>query len=74
MVYALLCKIWPVQVYPVGQQTSESTAWERMVPTEGFFHDDETMPEYVKDRVLFGVEPSPAASSQEDNVRRKSDE
>jgi hypothetical protein len=43
-----------------------------MVPTEGFFHDDETMPEYVKDKVLFGVEPTTTVSSQEENVRRGS--
>jgi NCS1 family nucleobase:cation symporter-1 len=71
-VYAVLCKIWPVQIYPTEQQSSESTAWETMVPTEGFFHDDETMPEYVKDKVLFGVEPTTTVSSQEENVRRGS--
>jgi NCS1 family nucleobase:cation symporter-1 len=70
----VLCKIWPVQIYPTEHQLSESTAWETMVPTEGFFQDDETMPEYVKNRVLFGVEPTTTVSSEEENVRRGSGE
>jgi hypothetical protein len=41
-----------------------------MVPTEGFFHDDETMPEYIKNKVLFGVEPTTTVSSEEENVPR----
>jgi NCS1 family nucleobase:cation symporter-1 len=68
----VLCKVWPVQIYPTEHQSSESTAWETMVPTEGFFQDDETMPEYVKNRVLFGVEPTTTVSSEEENVRRGS--
>jgi hypothetical protein len=43
-----------------------------MVPIEGFFQDDETMPEYVKNRVLFGVEPTITGSSEEENVPRGS--
>jgi hypothetical protein len=46
--------------------------WEKMVPTEGFFHDDETMPEYIKDRVLIGEEPITGMRSREEDVRRKS--
>jgi NCS1 family nucleobase:cation symporter-1 len=45
--------------------------WEKMVPSEGFFHDDETMPEYIKDRVLIGEEPITAVRSQEEDVRFK---
>jgi NCS1 family nucleobase:cation symporter-1 len=70
LVYAVLCKIWPVQIYPTERQSTENTAWEAMVPTEGFFHDDETMPEYIKNKVLFGVEPTTTVSSEEENVPR----
>jgi hypothetical protein len=34
-------------------------------------HDDETMPEYIKDRVLIGEEPITAVRSQEEDVRFK---
>jgi len=71
VIYAVLCKIWPVQVYPTGQHSSERDGWEKMVPTEGFFHDDETMPEYIKDKVLLGEEPITAVGSEEENVRHK---
>jgi hypothetical protein len=46
--------------------------WEKMVQTEGFFHDDETMPEYIKDRVLIGEAPLSASGSREEDVRLKS--
>lgn len=72
IVYALLCKFWPVQVYPTGQHSTERMGWEKMVPTEGFFHDDETMPEYIKDKVLIGEEPMTAVRSQEEDLRLKS--
>lgn len=72
VIYALLCKIWPVQVYPSGQHSTERMGWEKMVPTEGFFHDDETMPEYVKDKVLIGEVPLSASGSREEDVRLKS--
>lgn len=60
-----------MQIYPTGQHSTERMAWEKMVPTEGFFHDDETMPEYIKDKVLLGEEPITGVESQEDNVRHK---
>jgi NCS1 family nucleobase:cation symporter-1 len=46
--------------------------WEKMVPTEGFFHDDETMPEYIRDRVLIGEAPLSASGSREEDLRFKS--
>lgn len=71
MIYALLCKLWPLQVYPPDHQ-SESKSWETMVPTEGFFHDDETTPAYIKDRVLLGEEPAqPSAVEEQEQVMRK---
>jgi nucleobase:cation symporter-1, NCS1 family len=56
VVYFILCKIWPVRVYPLGPHEQESKRWENMVPTEGFFHDDEVVPAYVRDRVIVGEE------------------
>ena len=72
VIYALLCKIWPVQVYPSGQHSTDRMGWEKMVSTEGFFHDDETMPEYIKDRVLIGEAPLSASGSREEDMRFKS--
>lgn len=57
VVYALMCKFWPVQVYPAGRHADESKAWESMVATEGFFNDDKSIPQYVRSRVLIGEEP-----------------
>jgi NCS1 family nucleobase:cation symporter-1 len=70
VVYAVLCKIWPVQVYPNEHQSDANMAWEAMVPTEGFFHDDETMPEYVRNKVLFGVKPTTIVAEQDGNARQ----
>lgn len=52
VVYYVLCRVWPPKVYPDGEHEGESRAWEYMVPTEGFFLDDEIVPEYVRERVL----------------------
>lgn len=53
-VYWLLCWIWPPSVFPVGHE-HESKAWEQMARTEGFFHDDDPMPEYLAEKVVSGV-------------------
>lgn len=58
VVYAILCRIWPVQVYPRGRHAGESKAWEAMRQTEGFFLDDDVVPEYVRSEVLVGEEPA----------------
>ncbi|KAK4504064.1 hypothetical protein PRZ48_004979 [Zasmidium cellare] len=55
--YYIICKIWPVQVYPAGRHEHESKDWETMVPTEGFFTDDDPQPEYIRNRMLYGEEP-----------------
>nr|OQO11404.1 hypothetical protein B0A51_16852 [Rachicladosporium sp. CCFEE 5018] len=57
LVYYTLVKIWPVQIYPTGTHEGDSKAWESMIATEGFFLDDEPTPEYIKEKVFFGIEP-----------------
>ena len=56
VVYFVLCKIFPVRVYPSGRE-HESMKWEHMATTEGFFHDDDPMPEYLAEKVMLGEEP-----------------
>ena len=56
--YYVLCTIWPVQVYPAGPHEHERKEREDMVPTEGFFTDDQPLPIYIKDKMLFGEEPA----------------
>lgn len=38
-VYYIICKIWPVQIYPPGRE-DESIAFEIMGKTDGFFEDE----------------------------------
>ncbi|KAF2732661.1 putative allantoin permease [Polyplosphaeria fusca] len=65
VVYFLLCYIWPVRVYPLGEHEHESKSWEAMVPTEGFFHDDLIIPSYIRDRVLVGEEVNVSGSERD---------
>lgn len=53
LVYYVCCKIWPVQVYPqeVGPQDD---SWEAMKYTEGFFPQDEIVPEYLQETLIEG--------------------
>jgi NCS1 family nucleobase:cation symporter-1 len=53
LVYYVCCKIWPVQVYPqkVGPQDD---SWEAMKYTEGFFPQDEVVPEYLRETLVEG--------------------
>ncbi|KAJ6103573.1 hypothetical protein N7486_003795 [Penicillium sp. IBT 16267x] len=53
VVYYVCCKIWPVQVYPreVGPQDD---SWEAMKYTEGFFPQDEIVPEYLQETLIEG--------------------
>ncbi|RLL93203.1 hypothetical protein CFD26_100974 [Aspergillus turcosus] len=63
VVYYVCCRIWPVQIYPreVGPQDE---SWEAMKYTEGFFPQDEIVPEYLREimvegqHVKAGKEPS----------------
>jgi NCS1 family nucleobase:cation symporter-1 len=55
LVYYASCKIWPVQLYPTEYTSSiapKDTSWEVMRYTEGFFPEDEVIPEYVRDEML----------------------
>lgn len=53
LVYYLGCRIWPVEIYPKEVQ-SKDESWEAMRYTEGFFPEDEVIPEYLRDKVLDG--------------------
>lgn len=68
--YYVICKIFPPRIYPHGHE-GESDAWETMVPTEGFFPDDELIPSYIRERMLAG-EGDDFASKQSDRVTEKS--
>ncbi|KAI1340688.1 putative allantoin permease [Xylariaceae sp. FL0016] len=73
VVYYLACKVFPPKMYPDGEHQFESKAWEHMVPTEGFFLDDDPVPEYVKERAILGEEAVvvPDASESEKVDRGK---
>ncbi|KAK6403436.1 hypothetical protein LTR95_018960 [Oleoguttula sp. CCFEE 5521] len=71
LVYYTLIKIWPVQIYPIGTHEGERKAWESMIATEGFFLDDEPMPEYIKEKVFFGVEPVGTSGLSKDGEAEK---
>jgi nucleobase:cation symporter-1, NCS1 family len=60
VVYFVLCVIWPPQVFPTGHE-HESRKWEQMARSEGFFHNDDPMPEYLAEKVMVGEEPTPVA-------------
>lgn len=53
LVYYLGCCIWPVPIYPKEVQPKDES-WEAMRYTEGFFPDDEVIPEYLRGKVLDG--------------------
>ncbi|KAI0023931.1 putative allantoin permease [Xylariomycetidae sp. FL0641] len=57
LVYYLACRLFPPKIYPDGAHARDSQAWEAMVPTEGFFLDDDHVPAYVNERTLLGQEP-----------------
>lgn len=65
IVYYVLCKLFPVKVYPDGAHENESTAWENMVPTEGFFLDDDPVPSYIREKFMMGESPSPIMEPME---------
>jgi NCS1 family nucleobase:cation symporter-1 len=53
LVYYLGCRIWPVEIYPREVQPKDES-WETMRYTEGFFPEDEVIPDYLRERVLHG--------------------
>ncbi|KAL5337503.1 permease for cytosine/purines, uracil, thiamine, allantoin-domain-containing protein [Aspergillus crustosus] len=46
VLYYASCAIWPVRIYPVGQEGAD-LGFEGMRFTEGFFGDEEVVPEYL---------------------------
>lgn len=69
--YYLLCRIWPVGVFPAGQHEGESKAWEAMVPTEGFFMNDDPLPVYVREKILYGEELDSDQLTEEQNAKKE---
>ena len=65
--YWVLCKLWPVRVYPRGAHEGDSRRWESMRSTEGFFVDDEPLPDYIQERILVGEEPVMVRSEESVN-------
>jgi NCS1 family nucleobase:cation symporter-1 len=50
--YYVFCRIWPVKVYP-DAHADEPVKWEHMASTEGYFEDDNLIPDYLTDRDVF---------------------
>ncbi|KAI0475176.1 putative allantoin permease [Xylariaceae sp. FL0804] len=64
VVYYVACKLFPPKIYPDGEHQGDSTRWEAMVPTEGFFPDDDPLPAYIRERTLLGEEPASVVVGQ----------
>lgn len=53
LLYYTSCRIWPVQIYPPELQPKDES-WEAMRYSEGFFPEDEVIPDYLRRSVLEG--------------------
>lgn len=53
LVYYIACRIWPVAIYPT-EMGARDKSWEAMGYTEGFFAEDEVVPEYLREKVFDG--------------------
>ena len=62
--YYICCRIWPVQIYPT-ELGSKDTSWEATRYTEGFFPEDEIVPDYLQETVIEGVTVGPSKGSLE---------
>jgi nucleobase:cation symporter-1, NCS1 family len=83
--YYILCVIWPVKVWPegrekeaIGEEKGARTKvnkgrWEEMVPTEGFFHDDDPLPEYLREKMGVIVGEEPTLAGRQDVVLGRGD-
>lgn len=51
LVYYIACRIWPVAIYPaeLDVDNNKDKSWEAMGHTEGFFAEDEVVPEYLRE-------------------------
>lgn len=60
LVYYIACRIWPVAIYPaeIDVDNSKDKSWEAMGYTEGFFAEDEVVPEYLREKVFDGANTS----------------
>jgi NCS1 family nucleobase:cation symporter-1 len=63
LLYYISCKIWPLQVYPL-EVGPKDESWEVMKYMEGFFPEDEIVPEYLQDTVVEGQSMKPKIDSE----------
>lgn len=55
LVYYIACRLWPVAIYPAElDDGGRDKSWEAMGYTEGFFPEDEVVPEYLREKVFEG--------------------
>jgi NCS1 family nucleobase:cation symporter-1 len=68
--YYIICRFFPPTIMP-DTHSEEPTTWEHLAPTEGYFHDDNDIPDYI----LFGDDdihsgtPMPDAEAREKNSK-----
>lgn len=70
LAYYISCRMWPVQIYPTELGTKDAS-WEVMRYTEGFFPEDEIVPDYLQETVIEGVTVKPPKGSLEDTVNMR---
>ncbi|KAJ5605509.1 Permease cytosine/purine uracil thiamine allantoin [Penicillium lagena] len=63
LLYYICCKIWPLQVYPL-EVGPKDDSWEVMKYMEGFFPEDEIVPEYLQGTVVEGRSMKPKNDSE----------
>uniref|UniRef100_A0A093UQF2 Allantoin permease n=1 Tax=Talaromyces marneffei PM1 TaxID=1077442 RepID=A0A093UQF2_TALMA len=52
LVYYIACRIWPVPIFPAELDGRMDKSWEAIGYTEGFFAEDEVVPEYLREKVF----------------------
>ncbi|KAK4868277.1 hypothetical protein LT330_006999 [Penicillium expansum] len=67
LVYYICCRIWPVQIYPTELRAKDAS-WEAMRYTEGFFPEDEIVPDYLQETVIEGITVKPSKGSLEEET------
>jgi NCS1 family nucleobase:cation symporter-1 len=75
LVYYIACRLWPVAIYPAELDDGRDKSWEAMGYTEGFFPEDEVVPEYLREKVFDGnsrvyVETKEAAMDEDGQSTR----
>lgn len=56
-----------MQIYPAELGTKDES-WEAMRYTEGFFPEDEIVPDYLQETVIEGVTVKPSKGSLEETM------